>query len=235
MKPRIPHLIGATVSALLAAALIAGGIGLLWLDGKKDDQGFVTTGAHTYTSSGSALVTENLDIDLDGGEAVFDADDDFGSIRLKAESEDGRDLFVGIAPTKDVGAYLRGVAHTEVADVDYEPFDPTYREREGRRRAKPPAEAGIWAASTHGRGDRDLVWEVEDGDWSVVVMNADGSAGVDAEVDAGAKIPYIDTVGWAGVGAGGGFALLAATLFVLAFRRRREPSDPSVAPTAVMA
>ena len=46
-------------------------------------------------------------------------------------------------------------------------------------------------------------------------MNADGSAGVAANVSAGAKIDWLDTLGWSLVGfgvvlAGGGAALIVA-------------------------
>ena len=47
-------------------------------------------------------------------------------------------------------------------------------------RSRRPAEQDIWAAPPHGDGRQTLTWDVEDGDWSVVVMNADGSPGVHA-------------------------------------------------------
>jgi hypothetical protein len=43
-------------------------------------------------------------------------------------------------------------------------------------------------------------------------MNADGSAGVDARVSAGAKLPWLTAVGWGTLGAGVlGLIVAAAT------------------------
>ncbi len=50
-----------------------------------------------------------------------------------------------------------------------------------------PPTRNIWAASQQGSGTQTMNWEIEDGDWSVVVMNADGSLGVDADISAGAE------------------------------------------------
>jgi hypothetical protein len=55
-------------------------------------------------------------------------------------------------------------------------------------------------------------------------MNADGSRGVNADVSAGANVPFLDELGWSLVG-GGGFALaIGVGLMVLGIRRPRNPS-----------
>jgi len=77
---------------------------------------------------------------------------------------------------------------------------------------------------------------VDDGDWSVVVMNADGSRGVAADVSAGAKLPFLDEVGWSAIGGGSALLIGAAALIVLGVRspRNRPPHAPvgGVAPAA---
>ena len=40
-------------------------------------------------------------------------------------------------------------------------------------------------------GTQTVTWKVREGDWSVVLMNADGSRGVIAEVDLGAKLSFL--------------------------------------------
>ena len=118
-------------------------------------------------------------------------------------------MFVGIARTDDVSAYLADVSHTTVTDLDYEPFEASYRPQAGERSPATPADERIWAASTQGAGPQTLTWEAEDGDWSVVVMNADGSPGVQADISAGAKLPFLTAVGWSALG-GGALLLLTA-------------------------
>ena len=56
-------------------------------------------------------------------------------------------------------------------------------------------------------------------------MNADGSRGVAADVSAGAKIPFLDELGWSAIGVGGALMIGALTLTVLGVRppRNRPP------------
>jgi hypothetical protein len=231
--PRVVFVLaGALISLLALVALVVGGVSL-YVDHKKDDQGFISTRTHGLDTRTAALASKNLDVNLDGAEWLVNADH-YGKLRLKAESRDGKPVFVGVARTRDVSRYLGGVAHSTITDVDLDPFGVSYRDHGGARRAGPPARRHIWAASATGTGRQTLNWDVEDGDWSVVVMNADGSPGVHAGVSAGAKVAYLAAIGWSSVG--GGLLLLAgaAGLFVLSGRPRRErpsaaPAEPAVA------
>jgi hypothetical protein len=67
-------------------------------------------------------------------------------------------------------------------------------------------------------------WEIEDGDWSVVVMNADGSLGVDADISAGADVPFLNELGWTALGSGSFALILGIALIVVGARR---PNDPT--------
>ena len=79
--------------------------------------------------------------------------------------------------------------------------------------------------STEGVGPLTLVWPLESGSWTAVVMNADGSAGVTADLAFGAKISDIIAIAW-GVLAFGLCSLLAGGLLVFrGFRRRNKPEE----------
>jgi hypothetical protein len=224
---------------MLAVAFLAAGGVLLWGDAKKDGDGYLTTANEPFETGTHALATENLDIDLDGAGWIVDRDG-FGRIRIEAQPRAGKPLFVGIAPTRDVNAYLRGTPHTLLTDVSYEPFDADYRDLRGGDRPGRPADQRFWAASAHGTGTQTVTWDVEDGDWSVVVMNADASPGVDAGVSAGAQLGFLDELGWIGLGTGLLVLVGAAGFLYLGVRppRQRTPDDPnpsaprSVAPSA---
>jgi|tagenome__1003787_1003787.scaffolds.fasta_scaffold20895540_2 hypothetical protein len=227
---RVIYLLAGAVTSLLAiGALVVGGAAL-WIDHKKDDHGFVSTKTHAFETRSAALNSKSLDVNLYGAGWLVNSDH-YGKVRLKVEPRDGTPLFVGIARTRDVQRYLGGVAHSTVTDVDLDPFEATYSDHGGARRATPPARKHIWAASTTGSGRQTLTWDVADGNWSVVVMNADGSPGVNAGVSAGAKVAWMAAVGWSSLGFG--LLLLAgsAGLFVLSARpRRRSPSGPAPEP-----
>jgi hypothetical protein len=217
---RIALAITGTIASLIAVALVAGGALALWGDSLKDDDGYLRTDTERFTADTRALATDNIDVDL--GDADFIAQtDDLGKIGVTAQSRDDRAVFVGIARTSDVERYLGGVPYTTVNDIDVAPFRADYERHSGNRRPVAPEHAGIWVASSHGAGKQSIDWEIDDGDYSVVVMNADGSLGVDADVSAGADVPYLDELGWSAIGSGAFALILGIGLIALAARRTR--------------
>lgn len=229
---RVAALVAGALIALVAFALLVGGGALLWLNGRKADDGYLSTSAHRFATPADAVATDDLDVDLDGADAVV-RDDLLGKVRLKATSNTGKPVFVGIARSEDVARYLRDVRYARLTDVDYSPFHATYRPHRGSDAPAPPSDRHFWAASAHGNGAQRLTWRVQDGSWSVVVMNADGSAGVDAAVSAGATVPFLVPVGWSLIG--GGLVLLAGAgaLAYVGLRTPRprpdRPAQPAVA------
>jgi hypothetical protein len=215
---RIALTVTGAIAALVATALVAGGALALWGDSLKDDDGYLKTDTERFHAGTRALATDNLDVDL--GDADFLAQsDDLGNIKVSAESRDDKAVFVGIARTSDVEKYLDNVPYTTVDDVDVSPFQADYTRHAGNRHPVAPEHAGIWVASSQGSGRQAIDWEVDDGDWSVVVMNADGSLGVDADVQAGADIPFLDELGWTAIGSGAFALLLGIGLISLGVRR----------------
>jgi hypothetical protein len=227
---RIALIVTGAVTGVVAAGLLAVGGVALYGESEKDGDGYLSTDSHHFTASTNALASESLDVDLDGAGWLMDRED-VGDVRLEVEPQGDEPVFVGIAPTDEVSRYLSGVAHTSVSDVDSWPFDADYDEHAvaGERKPAPPGDQRIWAASDQGSGTRTLEWDVKDGDWSVVVMNADGSRGVDAEVEAGAKIPYLSAIGWTAVGTGALLMIGAAALLVAGIRTPRNPTAAGTA------
>jgi hypothetical protein len=214
-------IVGSVLAVVSLGLLVAGGVGL-WANGQKDDQGYLSTRTERFHTSTAALRTGNLDVDL-GGTSTFLGSDLYGKVRLRATPHAGRDLFVGIARTHDVTEYLRNTAHATVTDLDYHPFHARYATTHGAERAAAPTKQRIWAAQAHGPGAQTLTWDVADGDWSVVVMNADGSPGIDAGVRAGASVPFLDDVAWAAIGGGAVLLLASGALIYVGARRPRGP------------
>ena len=67
-----------------------------------------------------------------------------------------------------------------------------------------------------------ITWPVETGDWTLLVMNADGSRNVAADVAIGATVPAARWVVAALVGAGALLMILSAGLFYAGLHRRSE-------------
>jgi hypothetical protein len=221
---RIALIVTGALTALLASALLFGGAAALYGEVKKDDDGYLTSKTHRFETGTRALATENLDIDLGGADWLAD---DLGRVKIEAQSKDGKPLFVGIARTSDVERYLHGVPHATVHDVQDGPFDVFHAEttrHAGNRHPVAPEHADIWAVSSQGTGKQAADVKFREGDWSVVVMNADGSLGVDADVSAGASVPFLNELGWTALGSGS-FALVVGIALLVAGARR--PQDPT--------
>jgi hypothetical protein len=215
-RNRTPFLVAGIVTALIALAISAAGGALLYADSEKDADGYLTTSSERFTASTHALVTDDLDLDIDAG---LDSGD-LGKLRLQAESLGEQPLFVGVARTADVERYLAGVEHTIVEDVDVDPFEADLRDNHGMATPAKPASRDIWVAQAQGVGRQTVAFDIEDGHWSAVVMNADGSAGVDADVSAGANAPWLNEAGWIVLGTGLLLLGTGAALIVVGVRPR---------------
>jgi hypothetical protein len=102
-------------------------------------------------------------------------------------------------------------------------FDNDTIERPGAGVPGTPANESFWAYSTRGEGANNLRWDLDEGKWSIVVMNDDASAGIEVAAEAGAEIPALPWVA-TGLLIGGAVGLgLAALVIVLAVRSASRP------------
>ena len=114
-----------------------------------------------------------------------------GDAKLTATSDNAKDVFIGIARTSQVRAYLAGVEHVTL--VDLAGSNPVYRTTSGSAPTTAPEQVD-WAAQSSGAGRQEITWPVENGNWTVVVMNADASPDVAVEASAGAEVPALQVL-----------------------------------------
>jgi hypothetical protein len=215
-----------SVLGLFGLGLLAVGGTALWSDQtKRDSAGYFTGSTHRVANGSYAVTQDDLHVNylpgwVDGGELV--------KIRIGATSDSGQPLFVGIARERDVNAYLQNVAHSNLRDYDVASSDQEYDAVGGTARPVPPASQHIWAASTTATHPGELKWKLREGKWSVVLMNADGSKGVAADVKLGVDVGYL---GWlsSGVLAIGALVLSAAVFLVISGGRRGGRGDAATA------
>ena len=223
---RIVLIVLGSIGALLGLALLVGGGFLLWADRTQREDGYVTTSTERFETSTYALTRTRLEVDADVPKWVLN-DNWFGKIRIRGESgTGGKQLFIGIGAQADVGRYLGSVAHANVEDIDFDPFHAEYRPIAGGPPQAPPNAQHFWAASASGVGTQTVTWKVREGDWSAVLMNADGSRHVVADIDLGAKLSFLL---WVALGLliASAFVLAGSiALIVLAARRPQAPPAP---------
>jgi hypothetical protein len=212
---------GAIVLVLAALVLAAAGAAL-WANSKSDG-GYVSTGSHRFDASTHAIYTDSFKVSSDIPSWLF------GRARITASSNDGKAVFVGVARKSDVDKYLAGVSRSQIQNLDYGPFTVDYAQRGGTASPARPVSRSIWAASASGTGAQELTWRLRSGDWRVVLMNADGSSGVNADVKVGGRITHPLAIG---LGVLGGGLLLLAFGALLVFAGRDKRDQPMVAATA---
>ncbi len=187
---RVVSLVAGSVLLLVfLAAGFAAAAGTVAGTAMRDDGGFLMSGQRAVSTNGYALTSEN--IELHAADAVaFVPRAVLGDAKITARPDGAMPVFVGVAATTDVSAYLQGVRHATVVDTS---GDVTYRTTDGAAPATTPTSTDIWVAQSTGTGVQTVVWPVEPGDWTVVVMNADASPNVAADVSAGLTVPALGT------------------------------------------
>jgi hypothetical protein len=205
--------------------LLAGGGALLWVEGAdRNSQGFLTSAAGSFASPGYALTSDR--IDLATGANWLPASVTLGKVQIKVTGTSGSPVFVGIAPVAQATAYLAGVRHTVISDLGVD-ASGSGTLVPGGAPAGAPGNQAFWVSKVSGAGSQQLSWSPAAGNWMLVVMNADGSAGVAVQADIGATVPALGAIAWAMLGGGLLLSLLGVLLIVLASRRGASaPATP---------
>jgi hypothetical protein len=211
---RVVGVVVGSVLGLAALGMLTGGTALLVADNAlRDNAGFVTSAERHVSSSGYAVTMPSVRIDTAPGASMLPRRL-VGDVRLRATAPAGDTLFMGIASASDVQRYLGDVART-IPDAGWSGG----REVAGVAPTAPPTQLRIWDASVSGTGTQELTWAPRSGDWAVVLMRADGSADVSAQVSVGAELPWLGTVGV--VVLVGGLILLVGGVVLVATSTRR--------------
>jgi hypothetical protein len=212
---------------VIGAALALGGTALVAVFGSD---GEIRSATQPVVTPTAAVVTDLATIR--DTSAVAEA---VGTpvVRIAADGGNSSGLFVGIGPAIEVDRYLAGVEIDQAVDFDVDPFVLNLSRRDGAQTtADPPAEQGFWVMS--GTGSTDLSWPVRDGDYRVVVMNADGAAGVDSQFSVGLGLSGIFALGLGLLIGGVVLIALAIALLVFTRPRRLPPAVPAFADRYVL-
>jgi hypothetical protein len=232
MRPaKIVAIVFGALLSLIGLALFVPGIILLGAYGAlKDDAGFLQTSTRDVSSDGYAIVSPDLKLNIGsdgwewvptGGRLAF---------RIVASSNESSELFIGIGPSDKVAEYLKGVAYDEIADYGWRKSTVGYRHYDGVAPSTKPTDQSFWVVGQSGFGDQDVRWDTRDGDWTAVIMNADGTAPVDVNLSLGARFGILLPIG-IGITVFG-FVLLAVGILLIVLGVRHSRSVDAAPPVA---
>jgi hypothetical protein len=208
------RIVSVVVGSLLVASAVgmaAGATALLVADraGREAD-GFIGTPAQRFTSTGYALELDAVDLRTGAGTEDVDPGTFLGDVRVRA-SADGEPVFVGIGPADAVSGYLGDVDRSVLGDPAADGRSP--RHLPGGAPAAAPGTQPFWVASSGGPGIQQVTWTATTGRWAVVVMNADGSRPVVAEVSGAVTAPALAVV-WIGLFVATGVTFVVGAVLV---------------------
>ena len=233
-RPPIARIIAVALGGLGVVvglvALVAGSF-LIWAYGtQRDDDGFFASRDERFETVTYAIASDRIDLGTDPT-ADDDVPDlgDLATVRLAVEPVGESPVFVGIGPTAEVSSYLDGVAHATVEHVGLGSGRVDYAYAEGGAPARPPGDESFWVAQASGSSRQSLEWEVQTGQWSVVVMNADASPAVGVNASVGVEADWVLPAGLALFGFGlfslvGATVLLVVGAIALAHRLQQTPA-----------
>lgn len=188
-QPRRPValILGAVLASL--GLVLAGFAGILALStyGQRAFGAFATPNEH-YLVNTHALTLENLDAITGPGSPELGPA--LGQVTVRATATPGQHIFIGVAAQTDVSEYLAEVSHTDMTEVQFDPFRPEYRETPGSAPPAPPGQQDFWISSAQGPGAQQIHVDLRHGNWAVVVMNADGHPAVAADLQAEVTLPW---------------------------------------------
>lgn len=214
--------LGAGLAMFGAFVLALGGGGLLLAGGgtTSSDPGWVTTPAAALVIPPEAVSTRVADAASDGPV----------TLRVTVRPRDpSRRIVAGVATTARVARLLAGVDVATVTDVTRSPLRVTSRRTFGTASPGDPDAVSWQARIAVAAAPVTLAWRVVPGSHRIVVMNADGSAGVDVEmrfrVDADDELATV----WVVLAIAGGVllfvgAVIAAAGAVAVLAARNSPS-----------
>jgi hypothetical protein len=226
---RIVALVIGVVLLLPGLGLLVGGGALLWADNShRTSDGYLTSDARTFDTSGFALTSDR--VDLSTGADWLPVSSALGTARFRVTATDpGTDVFIGIAPADDVSGYLGSVRRTVVDDLGTTFGTTGISLVDGGAPAGPPGDQTFWTAQASGSGAQQLTWRPASGNWVLVVMNADGSAGVRVTGTVGATVPSLVGLAWGLLAVGALITAIGVLLIVLAARRGSRRTGPPAA------
>jgi len=203
---KVIALIFGSLFLLVGVVLLIGGGTLVGVDRAfTDADGFLTAPSAVLERDSHAIVGQ---IYLEDEWIWWWRDPARAQVRMEGDGS----IFLGIGPRDEVEAFLAETSYSEIRDVEFAEYRrrgvwaTEYFDHVGDAAPEAPSSQAFWVSTADGEGTQTLRWPIEPGDWTLVVMNGDGSRGIDVEGSFGVEAPWL---------LGLGIGLLAAGLILL--------------------
>jgi ribosomal protein L37E len=191
---------------VIAVPLLFGGGALMGITGVLDQGGgYIGIDGIGFQTSTQVIITKEMDFyidDLDGPPRWMWGPEisDLVTIKIKADSNTGDDVFIGIIHESDAYSIFSNVAYDQITEFRLEdtrgryPYIE-YRYHSGEQLSITPKDIDVWVTQASGSGEQTLIWSPDIGTYWLVIMNQDGSANVDVDGGVSVRMPILDNIG----------------------------------------
>ena len=191
-----------------------------------------------YVSGEGELFTSTAGFVFDTAEFREIDEDDEGRnrsgnlrLRIRAERADRGEVLIGIGRLRDIEAFVQAGSYQTVSALDFDPLRYAQVNLGGSRELPQPS-GQLFVASARGDGLQEVDWPIGSGEFRAIIMNGDGSAGVDVKSEFGVRFPYLRGFAVAAMVIGSLAVLLGVGLVAFQFRPGRARGEPEPDPVA---
>ncbi|MBD3173368.1 zinc-ribbon domain-containing protein [Candidatus Bathyarchaeota archaeon] len=219
-----------SVVLLIAAfGLVMGGTSIRSIQElMTDEEGYLTSATKQVKVSSYAIVVDELDFHMDPVAWRFlQRRGGFLSFKLTTENNNSdKDIFIGVARVEDAYEYIESMEYHEITEMNigWERFDSGSTEtqyilHQGDPPTIPPTEQNFWIVQGRSSGTNSITWDPESGNYYLVMMNADGSSAISADIKIGVQMPFFAGIGNIMLSTGFVLGAFGAIMIYLTIRR----------------
>ncbi len=194
--------VGSILLLILEITAVLCGATVLYLNAQTDAEGYTINPVYQVRSSASAFVLWVAPLRTDTFGWIGEENIAQTKWTIKAV-DSGKEVFAGWATSDDIATYVTHFSY-ETADPEWDWYTHAYYAKidvpstkilnQGNP-AQPPSAEGFWIKSATTFNEAtiywDLTWEQSQGMKVIILMNADGSIGINTDLQLGLKVPIL--------------------------------------------
>ena len=192
-----------------------------------DNQGYFTSPEYQLTKENVvAVVFSDININIESNAPQWVQSNLSNIVQIRMQLTSTENYFIGVAQTSKVETYLANVPYAKITDFNWNSglqvsSDIIHPAATGNLSSNQPANlTDFWDAQ--GSSTTILNWVPKQGEWTFVVMKADGTKGVDVGIKAGAKVPILGAIATFLVIFGVMFIVLSIVIFIIIARTNKR-------------